>query len=189
MKAFLTRLLKPLTIIPQVQSGFWIFVLITIVIGQLGILCGLLFTMKTSTLTFRGLLADNLCLGNFYTFSISLIASSFTPFLIEYIDKKEIRFKHMKVTASLFAGVVLLIPMTVLFSQLVNPTQPITSAGTLDWIQLLFYILSIFACIYLFCLSLLHFDYESYADLDHDGLVRLRRDSQLKMQDSQGNVL
>lgn len=189
MKRYFTRLVKPVGIIPQVQGPFWIFILITIMIGQAGILFSLLSTLGDSEVAFHDLLSSNLIAGNFYTFSISLIASSICPFLVEYLGTKDIRFRHIKVITSLFAIVTLLLPMTCLYVRMANSDPVSVKINTLDWKQLSFYGISIAACIYLFCVSQLHYDYDSYADLDLEGMARLRRDSETKTQDSKGNSL
>src|SRR5215831_19575775 len=97
IRKHLTRLAKPLTVIPQVQGAFWIFVLVTIVFGQTSIWLPLLFSVGNQNMTFGAVLTDRLIAGSFYTFSISLIASRITPFLTEYLDKRDIRFRHIKV--------------------------------------------------------------------------------------------
>ena len=183
-----TRLVKPFKIIPQVQAPFWTFVLVTIALGQAGFLLPLLCNIG-STATFRSLLCERLVAGSFYTFSISLIASRVTPFVIEYFEKKEPQFRIFKGVASLFAVILLLVPMIALFARLIAPPSSSSATVPLDRTQLLFYVLSMFACLYLFCLSCLHHDYESYSDLDQQGVVRLKREGAAKTQDSQGNTL
>jgi hypothetical protein len=189
MKLYLTRLVKPLAVIPDAQAAFWIFLSITIVVGQAGILFALLTSLTNPQITFKGILSENLTSGNFYTFSISLIASSITPFLIEYLDKKQIHFRSIKIIGSLIAVVFLLLPMTGLFARLIGPSQATMSGIQVDWLQLIFYALSVLACIYLYCVWLLEYDYQSYVELDRQDVVKLHARSESRIQDSHGNAL
>lgn len=140
-------------------------------------------------MTFGSVLKDRLIAGTFYTFSISLIASRITPFVIEYLDKKEIKFRHIKVISSLFAVVLLLLPMACLLARHIGPSPSGPSTVPIDTTQLIFYFLSLFACVYLFCVSFLHYDYPSYAELDQEGMAKLRENAAAKSKDSQGNAL
>jgi hypothetical protein len=189
MKRYLVRPFMPLNIILQAQVAFWTFVAITIVIGQMGFLFAFLAAIKNPNMTVRGILSDNLVAGNFYTFSISLIASSLTPFLLEYIDKKDIRFRHIKLITSVCVCSVLLLPMAFLFGQVIGPTQSNAIKIPIDKTQCVFYVVSMLASVYLFCLSYLHLDSETYAELEQEGLITLRRKIPSKTQDSKGNAL
>jgi fumarate reductase subunit D len=189
MKTYLTRLVKPLAVIPDAMAAFCIFLCITIVVGQAGILLTLLTSLSGSGMTFKGIISDNLVSGNFYTFSISLIASSITPFLVEYLDKKQIHFRSIKIIGSVLAIVFLLLPMTCLFARHIGTSSSSTSDIHIDWIQLIFYGFSILSCTYLYCVFLLDYDYPSYAELDRQEVVKLGVDSAAKTQDSQGNKL
>ncbi len=178
MKFNTPAFLKPFEIIPQIWSLFGIYLLIGVVVAQSGILFSLLLCVKHSEANFTDLLISNLTAGNFYTFSISLIASAIVPFLIEYLSASDIKFKHFKILTSLVMVVALLFPMTFFYSDIVSHTVPQPCCGVvnkIDWLQLTFYIASIFFCTYAFCITYLHLDYDSYAELDNANLIRLKK--------------
>src|SRR5215207_5705459 len=103
MKLETPAFLKPFRIIPQIWALFGIYVGIGILIAHLGILGSFCVSAYHKNIKLVDVLSSNLPAGNFYTFSISLIASAIVPFLIEYlsISKDEIRFKHYKLLTSL----------------------------------------------------------------------------------------
>jgi hypothetical protein len=149
------------------------------VVGQVGILCSLCLCARHKEISFLDLLNSNLAAGNFYTFSISLIAAATVPFLMEYLEKKgNVKFKHYKLLTSLLIVALLMVPMTALYTVMITDSakgQISTSNVTLDWLQIGFYFVTMVACTYAFCLVHLDRDYQSYADLDNEEVVRLRK--------------
>jgi MFS family permease len=182
MKVKTPNFLKPVKIIPQIWSLFGIYILIGIGVGQLGILYSFLTCVTHKDVKFINILNNNLSAGNFYTFSISLIASAVVPFLIEYLGSETIRFKHYKVITSILMFVVLILPMSFFFSDIVNSMstiQPedacsIATPKVSDKLQIFFYVATIAMCTYAFCVSYLHLDYESYAEIDNAKLAKLK---------------
>lgn len=147
--------------------------------GQLGILVSLCVCAYHKNVRFVDLLNSNLSAGNFYTFSISLIAAAIVPFLIEYLEKKgDVKFKHFKIVTSVIIVVILMIPMIGFYTVVVSDTtvSPSTVPNSqIDWLQLIFYLFTMGGCVYAFCVSNLDRDYESYAELDNAEVIRLKK--------------
>lgn len=180
--------LKPFKIIPVIKPVFFIYLVTGIVVGQIGIL----FTLVKDYRLFVNSLVTNLSSGNFYTFSIALLASSIAPLFIEYISEEEIKFKIYKIISLVCVIFFLMLPMTYFFSSLNTIKDSFTGnpiVEQLDIAQLTFYSFSIILSIYIFCITYLKYDPESYSELDDSNVMKLKLSVKNTNSDSKGNKI
>ncbi|MCU5103631.1 hypothetical protein OCA20_26620 [Bacillus cereus] len=144
---------KPLTLIPKIKGLALIWLIFILIFGQAGILA----TLIIDPLNF---FKDNLKSGNFYTFSIALLASSVLVFAIEWMNSEDVKFKTLKVVA-IAISFLLISVMMIAFS---HGTQSLSIFNIA--LQICLYILSLFLSIYFLCLEYIHLDYSNYKDLD-----------------------
>lgn len=181
------KVFKPFRIIPEIKPVFFIYVVTGITVGQIGIL----FSLVKDIHAFNEALFNNLSSGNFYTYSIALLASSLAPLLIEYIAEDDVKFKVYKVISMVLIIFFLMLPMTFFFSSLsltpIEVSQMDVTRRSVDLVQILFYIFSIILSIYVFCVSYLKYDPESYTDLDDSNVLKLKLSASKTSTDSKGN--
>ena len=136
---------------------YFLWILFLIVAGQLGTIINII-----NRCAFHGwhlknsLLADSVS-GNFYTFSIVLVTSVLGSLVINFISRKSHEHKRVTITAIVLTFLFCLIN-AVFFSA---ATQDFASEYesvpkskiSIDWWQLLFYVLSLFVATYLFGLE------------------------------------
>ncbi len=197
----LSSICKPFCLISRVKPIFLIWLLFVLLLGQIGILCSIFFHIKTFGF-FNGIyisIAKNLNSGNFYTFSIALLAGSLGAINIDYLLNDDIKFKVYKVIVSALS-VLFIVLMAIFYSflflndnspyGLYNWTSQITmdsSKLTFDKGQITFYFITIFLSIYVFCLGYLHLDYESFKELDDSLMNALKKNSGKVANDGKGN--
>lgn len=156
----LKKIFKPLTLIPKIKGLLLIWIIFIIIFGQAGI-WATFFTKSNEFFTL------NLGSGNFYTFSIALLASSILTFAIEWMNTEEVKFKMLKVISisiSFLLITIMVINFSVLPSQL-NKLQVLLQIGL--------YLFSLFISIYFLCLEYLDKDYDNYMDLDDIAINKL----------------
>jgi len=92
------------SVIPRLKALFFLFVLVNIVIGSLGITAPLL---AASLLSASGVVAEfirQLKGGGAYTFSMAFIASSCAFMFRDYIENKDTAFRSIKAMATMIAA-------------------------------------------------------------------------------------
>ena len=87
------EIIKPFKIIKQIKPVFLLFIIMSIIIGQIGIIGSITLGATETILSMRELLIINLDAGNLYTFSIALIATSFNQYFIDFLIEEEVLFK------------------------------------------------------------------------------------------------
>jgi hypothetical protein len=70
---------------------------------------------KETSLTFMQLLDNNLNAGNLYTFSIAIIAASFTQYFVDFLVEEEVLFKKYKVLLGVISFFIIIF-MTIFYS-------------------------------------------------------------------------
>lgn len=166
---FLDYIKAPLKAALKEGLDYFLWIIFLIVAGQLGTIINIV-----NRCVFHGwhiknsLLADSVS-GNFYTFSIVLVTSVLGSLVINYIGRKSHEHKRMTVTAIVLSFLFCLIN-AVFFSSATQyyaaefefvPSKSIT----VDWWQLIFYILSILVATFLFGLERLP-KYREYDKLE-----------------------
>lgn len=187
-------IIKPFKIITQIVPVFILFVIITIIIGQIGIIGSITLGATETTLSMRELLIFNLDAGNLYTFSIALIATSFNQYFIDFLIEEEVLFKKFKILLAVIS-IAIIIFMTLFYSvhqlhsiekSLINTKTQHPKSTFLDYTQIIFYIVSIILSAYMFCVNFLKLDPESYIEIDDQNLLRLKKSTKSVGTDSQG---
>jgi hypothetical protein len=188
------EIIKPFKIIKQIKPVFLLFIIMSIIIGQIGIIGSITLGATETSLSMRELLIINLDAGNLYTFSIALIATSFNQYFIDFLIEEEVLFKKYKIILAVIS-IALIIFMTLFYSvhqlhslekSLIKTESTIPKSLLLDWAQIVFYILCIILSIYMFCVNFLKLDPESYIEIDDQNLLKLKKSTKKVGTDSQG---
>lgn len=188
------EIIKPFKIIKQIKPVFLLFIIMSIIIGQIGIIGSIILGATETILSMRELLIINLDAGNLYTFSIALIATSFNQYFIDFLIEEEVLFKKYKIILAVFS-IALIIFMTLFYSvhQLHSLENSLNKTDTafqkslsLDWPQIVFYIICIILSTYMFCVNFLKLDPESYIEIDDQNLLKLKISTKKVGTDSQG---
>ncbi|MBK8401306.1 MAG: hypothetical protein IPL29_09715 [Propionivibrio sp.] len=169
---------RPIQLVKARQPAvFWTSLGIALVAGQAGILFAFLGAIGRSV-TFKDVLISNLSNANFYTFSISLLASAVVPLAVEYVDAEH--RKHMVVLTSQkslasmmafflilaaagLAGIITSVSLAPGSSTLVTAESNSLNGGS--WLQLFTYVLSIAVAAYLIAISRIHFNPDDLAEM------------------------
>jgi len=197
----LPKILRPICILQKIKAIFWVWFLFVIIVGQFGIIASIAYHFKNYG--FCGILTSlikNLNSGNFYTFSIALLASSLGAIFIDYLLNKNIKFKEYKVVVSAFVFLVIIF-MGLFYSFLfthesialnfidntVSQKKVDMPQMNFDILQFSFFIMSVLLSIYIFCLGYLHLDYDSFKELDDSIMDSLKKHSIGIVKDGKGN--
>lgn len=190
-------IIKPFKIIKQIKPVFLLFIIMSIIIGQIGIIGSITLGATETSLSMRELLIINLDAGNLYTFSIALIATSFNQYFIDFLIEEEVLFKKYKIILAVIS-IALIIFMTLFYSvhqlhslekSLIKTESTIPKSLLLDWPQIVFYIICIILSTYMFCVNFLKLDPESYIEIDDQNLLKLKKSTKKVGTDSQGAKL
>lgn len=136
---------------------YFLWIIFLIIAGQLGTIINIINRCAFHDWSFKNsLLADSVS-GNFYTFSIILVTSVLGSLVIDYIGRKSHEHKRVTITAIVLAFL-FCIANAVFFS---SATQDYAAEFeyvekttiSIDWWQLVFYILAIVVATYLFGLQ------------------------------------
>lgn len=188
------EIIKPFKIIKQIKPVFLLFIIMSIIIGQIGIIGSITLGATETILSMRELLIINLDAGNLYTFSIALIATSFNQYFIDFLIEEEVLFKKYKIILAVIS-IALIIFMTLFYSvhqlhslenSLIKTDTAIQKSLSLDWPQIVFYIICIILSTYMFCVNFLKLDPESYIEIDDQNLLKLKKSTKKVGTDSQG---
>ena len=188
------EIIKPFKIIKQIKPVFLLFIIISLIIGQIGIIGSITLGGTETSLSMRELLIFNLDAGNLYTFSIALIATSFNQYFIDFLIEEEVLFKKYKIILAV-VSIALIIFMTLFYSvhqlhslenSLIKAENTIPKSLILDWTQIIFYFICLILSIYMFCVNFLKLDPESYIEIDDQNLLKLKKSTNKVGTDSQG---
>ena len=189
------EIIKPFKIIKQIKPVFLLFIISSIIIGQIGIIGSVTLGVTETILSMKQLLIFNLEAGNLYTFSIALIATSFNQYFIDFLIEEEVLFKKFKILLAVIS-IAIIIFMTLFYSvhQLHSLEKSLPAIkeipqSSLDWTQIIFYLISILLSTYMFCVNFLKLDPDSYVDIDDQNLLKLKKNTKLSATDSQGTKI
>jgi len=165
----LKRTLEPLKVIKLEKPYFIIWLVFTVLAGQIGIVTNIILRGNFRDFSIvESVLQDSLN-GSFYTYSIALFASTLGLLFINIIEKNPTNFKTFKVYLLIitifslfFAGVYYSVGTLKTISEIKSQITDIC----IDWPQLLFLILSIIFAIYTFSITRLDLNYEKFKHLD-----------------------
>ena len=162
----LNKLMNPFTIIPRIKGKFFIWFILVFSFGQLGIIATIISDLNNLIPAILKNFSD----GNFYTFSIALLAAGILPFALEYLSSDEIRFRTLKMPTII--GSFLLI--TIMGIKFVSYSSLNLSWVSYDlYFQLILYFLSLAVSIYLLCIENMG-DFDVYDHLDDKNIKKLQ---------------
>ena len=149
-----SKILKPFKVIVDCKTEFFIWGLFTLFAGQLGIITNLLIRVLGTDIKFKESLYLDAQAGNFYLYSIAIIASMLGNVFTTFLSSKEASFRYIRIIAS--SVLVLFLLFNAIVYSATQLRTPI-NLGTkfyycFDWLQLGFYIASMIFSVYCFCL-------------------------------------
>ncbi|MGE6370831.1 hypothetical protein ACQKDB_17105 [Planococcus kocurii] len=165
------KVLKPITIIPTIRGDIFIWIVLIFIFGQFGIIASVFSKFENIKIEF----IRNIEAGNFYTFSIALLASAILPFAKGFVDSNEVKFKQYKMF-SILAAFLLILIMSFKFTALSG--QEITALER--YFQIFLYTVSLFVSLYFLCVDNLEKDYSNFKDLDDTATKELKEKSSNK---------
>lgn len=150
----LRYVIDPFKIIKENKLEFFIWFVFTIFAGQLGILANIIIRYFSYSLPISQSIYLDSISGSFYTYAIAIAASALGPLFANFIKNKKPEFTSIKIVSIIFvmfflvlSGIIYAaVQMKSLSSTLINFKL------TIDWPQLIVYILSIFIGLYTYCL-------------------------------------
>lgn len=71
-------------------------------------------------------------------------------------------------------------------NNLPNIDKSKTSPATIDYTQIVFYLISIIISTYMFCVNFLKFSLDSYIEFDDQNILKLKKSAKSAAKDSQG---
>lgn len=182
------KFIEPLKLLKSNKLVFKYWLLFTIIAGQSGIILNIIIGSYKDD---RSIL-DSLCIsyfnGDFYTYSIALIASMIGLVYIDFISENEQHFKKLKLTTVITGSLLLF------FASI---TYPFMSSTEFEFTQLIVYILSIALAIYFYALLKLEDNYEEYIHLsdipydkeDDNQVKEITENTEELITDKKGNKL
>lgn len=148
----MSKLFKPFKILPKIKVQVFTWLILIPLFGQLGIIVTLIKNPKVS-------FVENIVSGNFYTFSIALLASSILTLAIQLMNDSEPTFKTFRVV-SIIVAFFLVVFMVINFVLL----SSYSIGGA--FLQIFLYVISLITSIYFLCVEYIQKDYSNYKDLD-----------------------
>jgi len=150
--------LKPFEVIRENKTEFFVWSIFTLFAGQLGIITNLIIRVFGTQVGFKESLYLDAIAGNFYLYSIAIIASMLGSVFTTFLNAKETSFRHIRIIASSFLVLFLVFNAIVYSATQLRDSVKIESSFyyTFDWLQLGFYVISMILSVYCFCLIKLY---------------------------------
>ncbi len=163
------QIFQPFTVISDYKLVFFLWFAFTIISGQLGIIINTVVRYYTNDITFFQSIAIDSSNGNFYTYSIALLASVLGPLFINLIETEPNKFKSIKITTITVS--IFLLFFSGIFYSLSATVNKISfdisqSNFKIDKPQLFFYLFAIIIATYTFSLVKLDLNYDKFKGLD-----------------------
>jgi len=151
-------ILKPFTVISGCKTEFSIWALFTLFAGQLGIITNLIIRVLGTDKGVQESLYLDAQAGNFYLYSIAIIASMLGNVFTTFLSSKEASFRYIRIIASSVLVLFLVFNAIVYSATQLKVLNEVNSNFyyCFDWLQLVFYISSMVFSVYCFCLVKLH---------------------------------
>jgi hypothetical protein len=189
---------EPYRIVGEKKSEFAIWVLFTIVSGQIGILFNIVArSYSNNTPITHSILIDSIN-GNFYTYAIALSASILGPLFINFINSKELKFKTLKIFTIIITIFFLMFSGVIYSAVQSNYHSTFDIVKTqIDWTQFIVYIIAIVIVSYGYCILRLEksdIDFDSLDDplfneLDDEKVEETVEEAESITEDQNGNKL
>ncbi|CAM2793982.1 hypothetical protein [Acinetobacter celticus] len=163
------------------ESIFW--VLCVIVAGQFGILCNWFVQTVFTKKSFMNTFISDFNNGNFYIFTISLMASSFFIILISFLYDEKSHFKSLKIFTLFILGFGILWCGSIHSLVQAKPSYFYGESFFKYYLQIVGYLTGVFASVYAACIVKLDYDNERHKKLD-DKSFHATTDTSVKEMDA-----
>lgn len=157
---FIKALFGPIYICKYHKVELFLWIMFVIVAGQLGTIINVIQRVMFDGWSINSAIVPDSISGNFYTFSLVLLASLLGPLFIDFIKDEKPHYRKIGmvfVTILIFA-----IILCAVFYSFATHNIPNTNYNTLkdsnvsiDWPQLVFYIFALLSALYSYGFSLL----------------------------------
>lgn len=153
MKNLFILIKDPYKVIREDKSDFLIWLIFTILTGQIGIVANLIVRYYTNGTSLKHSLYIESTNGSFYTFSIALIASLIGPIFINFIKSPKIQFRTLKTFTIIIAIFYLFITGIIYASiQSQNKSFILDKNLQIDTTQVIIYIFALLFSSYGYCI-------------------------------------
>lgn len=157
-------LIEPLKIIYYNKADFSLWIIFTVIAGQLGIIANVLVSVYTNKTDLSQAFLNEFNNSSFYTFSIALVASLMGPIFINIKTNPEAHFRTLK-TFILTFFIFYLIVVSIIYAAIQSKLKINTPVNIL-WqehtTQIFFFIMALILSIYGYCITNL----ESYDNVN-----------------------
>ncbi|WP_255080195.1 hypothetical protein [Lacihabitans sp. CCS-44] len=165
----MSQILEPLKIVKDETKLFLVWFIFTILAGQIGIFTNVILKYKVNNIAISQSMIEESIIGSFFTFAIVLFASTLGLLFVNILERNPTVFKSFKVfllivtVFSLFFAGIYYSASTI---SIRNPIETKIENYSIDWPQVIFFILSIIFAVYTYCITRLDLNYEKYQHLD-----------------------
>lgn len=170
IKSFNKQLRRPLNVIGLRRMTFFLWISFTLIGGLIGIIVSIMKHWLFGEFSFLQSLYIESSNGAFYTYSIAMLASVLSSVFINFAEQKVLEFRRYKIgliTFSVFAlffgGIFYALGVDVVADSV--RSIPEDSQITVDWKQLVIFLLAISMSVYGFCVCRLDAHTELFGDI------------------------
>jgi len=178
---------EPWKVVKEKKSEFIIWVLFTIITGQIGILFNIVVRSYSNSIPIdHSILIDSIN-GNFYTFAIALSASILGPLFINFINSEKLRFRTLKIFTIIATFFFLIFAGVIYAAVQSNYSLNMNITGTsIDKTQMIIYFLAMIIVSYGYCILRLEGSGLNFSIID-DPLFNEIDDEKVEETVEQGN--
>lgn len=156
----------PLSVVKDYKRESILWILFVILAGQFGVICNWFIQTFFTQNTLISAIKSDFGNGNFYIFTISLMASSFFIVLVSFLYDQESHFKSIKLFTLVFLGIGILWCGIVHSLVQLKPTYIYADYVFKYCLQFIGYLVGIFFSIYAACIVKLNYDNETHKKVD-----------------------
>lgn len=159
---------KPWNIINKKPMSFFLFCLFTVFAGQMGIIINFIVRLSSGNFSLQESIYLDSISGSFYTFSIALIASALGPLFVNFVEKSPTEFRSIKITTISITIFILFFTGIFYSISTINPNSLNIKSFSIDWPQLILFIIAIIISLYSFNLLELENYKEEFSDINDE---------------------
>lgn len=188
-ESLLRRVLRPFRIISMHRAAFFVWFLLTLVGGLVGVIANIVKHVGFGNDVLKDAIFIETANGSLYTYSIAIVASVLSSLFVLFAEKKELNYRFLQIPMAVISIFVLLFGG--IFYAFNMDTH---NSLAYDWKQISILVLSVLIAVYVFCLSRLddhNPDFKDISDMQTknrsikipDDLTNENRPTNNKMED------
>ena len=142
------KVLKPFYVIPLHRSAFFVWTVLTLLGGLVGVLANIIKNVGFDHLALIDAIRLETINGSLYTYSIAIVASVLSSLFVLFEEKERLNFRYLQIRTAAISIVVLLFGgIFYAFNKGYVPS------AKFDWKQFVILCISVVISVYVFCLS------------------------------------